>query len=475
MAKPGKQHAPNYEFFGPPGATLISFGLPIVCYLFAFFVNDVSGCPPPSLLQPSTFTLEKLKQDVGWQGFGTLLNTQTAFWTIMYYALNVVLWKVLPGQEVEGTVLRNGSRIKYRFNGFLTATFILSVLAAGTAVEGPDFPVWTFINNNYVPLLTMNILISYGLATFVYIRSFTVQQPKDPKNRELAEGGATGNLIYDWFIGRELNPTVRLPVIGDVDIKSFCEVRPGLLGWIILDLAFMMRQWKTYGYITDSMYVCCLTQAVYMLDSVYVESAIMTQMDITTDGFGFMLAFGDLAWVPFTYSIQARYLSIHPVQLGWYGVAAIMTIQISGYLIFRLSNLQKNTFRTNPDDPAVSHLSYIQTQTGSRLITSGWWGTARHINYFGDWLMSWAYCLPTLFSGYVIHRSHITGNAQVDQGTDGEFAGWATPITYFYMLYFAVLLIHRQLRDDEKCHKKYGKDWEEYCRQVKWRIIPGIY
>jgi hypothetical protein len=38
-------------------------------------------------------------------------------------------------------------------------------------------------------------------------------------------------------------------------------------------------------------------------------------MDITTDGFGFMLAFGDLAWVPFTYSLQARVLVDHP-QVG---------------------------------------------------------------------------------------------------------------------------------------------------------------
>ena len=27
------------------------------------------------------------------------------------------------------------------------------------------------------------------------------------------------------------------------------------------------------------------------------QAAILTTMDITTDGFGFMLAFGDLAWV----------------------------------------------------------------------------------------------------------------------------------------------------------------------------------
>ena len=32
--------------------------------------------------------------------------------------------------------------------------------------------------------------------------------------------------------------------------------------------------------------------------------------------------------------------------------------------------------------------------------------------------------------------------------------GFDTPITYFYVVYFAVLLIHRQMRDDEKCEKK---------------------
>jgi hypothetical protein len=30
------------------------------------------------------------------------------------------------------------------------------------------------------------------------------------------------------------------------------------------------------------------------------------------------------------------------------------------------------------------------------------------------------------------------------------------PITYFYVTYFAVLLVHRQMRDDENCEKKCG-------------------
>ena len=45
----------------------------------------------------------------------------------------------------------------------------------------------------------------------------------------------------------------------------------------------------------------------------------------------------------------------------------------------------------------------------------------------GDLLMAFAWSLPT---------------------------GFNTPITYFYVIYFAVLLMHRERRDDEACLKK---------------------
>lgn len=129
---------------------------------------------------------------------------------------------------------------------------IFSACAAGTWVLGPDFQVWTFINRNYVQILTSNILIAYALAIFVYVRSFAVA-PKNKEKRELAAGGHSGNLIYDWFIGRELNPRVLIPGLGEVDIKSFMELRPGMIGWIMLDFAFMAKQYQSYGYVTDSM------------------------------------------------------------------------------------------------------------------------------------------------------------------------------------------------------------------------------
>ena len=52
--------------------------------------------------------------------------------------------------------------------------------------------------------------------------------------------------------------------------------------------------------------------------------------------------------------------------------------------------------------------------------------------------------------------------------------GFDTPITYFYLFYFIILLVHRQRRDDEACRHKYGKDWDKYCELVPWRIIPYV-
>ncbi|SMR52141.1 unnamed protein product [Zymoseptoria tritici ST99CH_3D1] len=476
----------GFEFGGPIGASLISFGLPIGCYAFAFLCNDVSGCPAPSLLSPSKlFTapalsnksgfqhaLDTLATEVGWPGWTGLLNTEAVVGTLAWYAISLLLYAILPAQEVEGVELSTGGKLKYRFNTFLTAVTILVACAAGTFTLGPHFQVWTFIDRNYIQILTANILISYALGTYVYIASFGVK-PGNADKRELAAGGHSGNILYDWYIGRELNPRISNPLVGEVDIKSFMELRPGMIGWMILDLAWIAKQYRTYGYITDSILMVVVSQSVYILDALWMEPAILTTMDITTDGFGFMLAFGDLTWVPFIYSIPARYLSVHPIILGPAYIAAILAVQGLGYYIFRASNNEKNRFRNNPNDPAVAHLKYIETASGSRLITSGWWGTARHINYMGDWFMSWSYCLPTLAAGYRLTPSILYPGTRLVT-TDG-MQGYAMPITYFFMIYFAILLVHREMRDEAKCKRKYGKDWDRYCEIVRWRVLPGVY
>lgn len=125
--------------------------------------------------------------------------------------------------------------------------------------------------------------------------------------------------------------------------------------------------------------------------------------DITTDGFGFMLSVGDLLWVPFTYSYTAYYLALHPKDIGLLGCAGVVAVQLLGYWIFRSSNNEKNEFRLgrNPkstqrasrfagrtlaasvltDSVLISaDLQSFQTERGTRLLTSGWWGRSRHPN-----------------------------------------------------------------------------------------------
>ncbi|RMZ91397.1 hypothetical protein DV736_g1367, partial [Chaetothyriales sp. CBS 134916] len=466
------------------GAFALVFGLPVLTLASVFLCNDVSGCPAPALLDPGTLTLAKLKEQTAWpeNGLAGLFDAEALAWTLAYYGLSLALQLLLPGVEREGTVLGTGGRHEYKFNSFGSALIILAGLGAGTSVYGADFVVWRYIWDKFAQIAAANLVIATVLAVWTYVRSFTVPGPGqvNPEHRELVKGADTGNVIYDFFMGRELNPRVTLPdwlpLVGRqvIDIKVFMEMRPGLLGWVILDLAFVARQYRAYGRVSDSIILVTGFQALYVFDSLYMEPAILTMRDITIDGFGFMLSFGDVAWLPFIYSLQARYLASYPVHLGVGGIAAVLAIQALGLYIFRASNNEKNWFRTNPKDPRVAHLRSMQTAAGTRLITSGWWGRARHINYLGDWIMSFSYSLPTGIAGFIQHRQQnaVTGSVTLAP-EQGAARGWGMIFTYFYVLYFGVLLVHRELRDEEKCRRKYGKDWDAYCEVVRWKIIPG--
>jgi protein-S-isoprenylcysteine O-methyltransferase Ste14 len=165
-----------------------------------------------------------------------------------------------------------------------------------------------------------------------------------------------------------------------------------------------------------------------------------------------MLCFGDLVWVPFTYSLQALFLvSREPFELPVWAYAGIVLLNLAGYAIFRGTNIQKHHFRRNPDASlkwSGAKPQYIRTARGSPLLTNGLWGRARHLNYLGDLMMGLAWCLAT---------------------------GFESVLPYFYIVYFVILLLHRERRDDAACAEKYGADWEAYRARVRWRVVPGVY
>ncbi|CAN3364175.1 delta(14)-sterol reductase Erg24p [Diutina catenulata] len=432
----------HYEFSGIPGALAITLGLPAVIELFELICNE------NYVAQGVTLDFAKIAEQMpkGWSGFCEVAFDPTCWKVYLAWFFGLaVLDLVLPGQHLQGTELRDGTRLWYKINGKAMSSVLLTILAARLwQSDNWYLPELAFLYANQFKLIVTTVVFSFLMAIFVYVGSFVpLRKPNGVGTNEriLSVGGNTGKPFYDWFIGRELNPR-----IGSWDIKLFCELRPGMLLWLLINLSCMHYQYHTHGRISDSMIIVNALQAFYIFDGVLNEAGVLSMMDITTDGFGFMLSFGDLAWVPWSYTLQARYLCLKEnyLELGYGWSAAILAVMAVGFYIFRSANQQKSDFKNGKLD----HLKSIPTPTGSRLLVDGWWSKSQHINYFGDWIIAWSWCLPT---------------------------GFRTILTYFYVIYFGTLLVHRQVRDSAKCRAKYGKAWQEYERQVPWKIIPYVY
>ncbi|PYN29230.1 MAG: hypothetical protein DMD76_01650, partial [Candidatus Rokuibacteriota bacterium] len=292
-----------------------------------------------------------------------------------WLASQIVLQLWAPGRVQAGVPLADGSRLPYRLNGWVS--FWVSLAAALVAGAAGVIPAGVAFDE-FGPLLTTANLIAGALALGLYAQGRRA-------------GSTTRDPIHDYFMGTTLNPRLR-----GFDLKYFCESRPGLILWVLFDLSLAAAQYERHGTVTTAMLLVNAFQFLYVADYFFHEEAILTTWDIKHEKFGWMLAWGDLVWVPFTYTIQAYYLVDHTHALSPAATAGLVALNMAGYAIFRASNIQKHRFRRDPTRPVWGRPpEYIRTAVGSLLLTSGWWGIARHLNYLGDLAMALAWCLPT--------------------------------------------------------------------------------
>ncbi|TKC37679.1 hypothetical protein EI555_012671 [Monodon monoceros] len=361
------------------GVFLIMLGLPAFLFLLLLMCKQeepsLLNFPPPL---PALYDLWEARV------FGAYL---------LWFFLQALFYLLPIGKVVEGTPLTDGRRLKYRLNGFYA--FILTSVLVGASFFW-DVELY-YVYSHFLQCALAATVFSVVLSVYLYARA--LKAPRD----ELSPA-SSGNAVYDFFIGRELNPR-----IGTFDLKYFCELRPGLIGWVVINLVMLLAEMKLQHRTVPSLAMILVNsfQLLYVVDALWNEEALLTTMDIIHDGFGFMLAFGDLVWVPFIYSFQAFYLVSHPNELSWPMASLIIALKLCGFVIFRCANSQKNAFRKNPTDPKLARFNHI---------------------------------LP-----------------------------------YFYVIYFTILLVHREARDERHCRKKYGLAWEKYCQRVPYRIFPYIY
>lgn len=348
-----------------------------------------------------------------------------------WIAFQAALFIFLPGRKVSGPALGGGGASTYKLNG--AAAFVVTMIVAVGAVLFGHVPA-TLLYDRLVPLVGAANLGAFVLCIYVYFLGRR-QAPDDAAEQTVAES---------FFMGAARNPRN-----GSFDWKFFSEARPGMILWVLLDLSAAATQHARHGVVSNGMILACLFQAFYVADCFVLEEAMLSTWDFIHENFGFMLAWGCMVFIPFTFSLQTLYLVDHPAALPTWSIGALIVLNFTGYYIFRTANLQKHRFRADPTRPIWGRTpDSIKTARGTRLLVSGWWGIARHANYLGDLMMGLAWCLTT-----------------------------AAPrvLPYFYFIYFVILLLHRERRDNDHCARKYGADWEEYTRRVRWRIVPFVY
>ena len=104
----------HYEFLGPPGALFIILAVPTTAYSLYFGCSETSGgcLPPLDTLWPR---IQTSVQDKQW--WLTLFDLEATYYYLAWYAFCVAAWLILPGDWVEGTLMRNGHRKQYKING----------------------------------------------------------------------------------------------------------------------------------------------------------------------------------------------------------------------------------------------------------------------------------------------------------------------------------------------------------------------
>ncbi|XP_008556557.1 delta(14)-sterol reductase TM7SF2 isoform X1 [Microplitis demolitor] len=386
-------------------------------------------------------------------GFKVPSKLQTYFngYVALAYGAFLVLVAALSflpiGRAVDGMQMRSG-RLQYRLNGLYIALIVLITFKLGDYF---GYDTVDLLMKNLLRLSVLSWITGLILSVILYIKGGKI--PLSTANIY----GSTGNHIYDYWQGREINPRV-----AKLDVKLFLT-RISLIGTLMINMAVILKSaetvefnfgdfkdlaaLKSLGNLNFTVIIVCIMQMFYCFDGLLFEETNLTSFRVLYEGTGYMTCVASLLY-PFLITLGPRYLLAQQVNKSAYVLAPLVLAFLIGYVLYRWSNLQKHHFRLNPYSQESLRLETIPTDKGKKLIVSGFWGKVRHPNYFGDIIMNWAMVL-------------VETNTNV--------------LLYWSAICCTIVLVHRALRDNARCHKRYGAAWENYCSRVKSLLLQRIF
>lgn len=366
-------------------------------------------------------------------------------WAIIgiFSALQLILMRVLPGKSYEGPLSPMGNTPVYKDNG--VAAYLISLgLFFGLSYGAGLFSA-SIVYDHLGGILGALNIFALGFCLLLYFKGRFFPSSTD--------SGTSGNPVFDYYWGTELYPRI----LG-WDVKMFTNCRFGMIGWSVSVLSFAAAQHARDGFLDPGIAVSAGLQAIYLLKFFIWEAGYMRSMDIIVDRAGFYICWGCLVWVPSLYTTHTLFIVNHTGAVGWPMAFLIFAVGLAAIYINWQADRQRQLVRATQGNctiwgkkPELMRAKYL-TDTGeereSLLLLSGWWGVSRHFHYIPELTAALMWCIP----GGVSHLM---------------------PYTYF--LFLTVLLTHRSIRDDIKCRTKYVKYWDEYCKKVPYKILPGIF
>ena len=374
----------------------------------------------------------------------SIVNTFTVGVVFGYCAWAIFWMKVLPGKRVEGPTTEKGHTPEYVDNGF--AHYLVTMF--GFAFLTVVLKIWglspSVVYDRFGELIAFMNFLSLILCLYLYFKGIYAPSTND--------SGKYGLFVFDYYWGTELYPRVF-----GIDIKVFTNCRFGMTVWPLLVIIYTIKSYELYGFV-DSMFVSSVLQLVYITKFFTWEAGYMRTLDIILDRAGFYICWGCLCWLPSLYPLVSQYLVTHPLRLGPFWSSTILLFGMLSILVNYLADIQKQDVRHSDGDcliwgkrPDIIRAKYTMENGEEResiLLASGWWGLSRHFHYVPEILLSFFWTAPATFGAF---------------------------LPYTYLTFLTILLTHRSFRDEEKCGKKYGDFWQQYCRKVRHRIVPYLF
>lgn len=200
-----------------------------------------------------------------YEGAFPTLKAWVIYWA--FFVFEAACYLYLPGICTHGKALEweGGKRLDYYCSGVWSLYTTIAV--AGILHSTGLFKLYTLIDE-FGPIMSVAIISGFLVSILAYVSAL----------QRGAEHRMTGHLIYDFFMGAELNPRM----FGLLDFKMFFEVR---LPWYILfllSLGAATRQYEQYGYVSREVGFVLMAHFLYANACSKGEECIVTSWWVST-------------------------------------------------------------------------------------------------------------------------------------------------------------------------------------------------